>query len=119
MKHTLFNFIVGLVAVIGCETGNSTPSVQTDSAAEHRIVVDKNGYVPASVPASAGEILTLEFVRTSDEGCGQEVVFPEHGIRRRLPLNETVSITLTPKSGESIMFTCGMGMYRGVVVASN
>jgi plastocyanin domain-containing protein len=37
-------------------------------------------------------------------------------LRRELPLQQPVEITVTPASG-TLAFTCGMDMYRGAVVA--
>jgi plastocyanin domain-containing protein len=80
------------------------------------VVVDAAGYHPATINAQPGQPLTLVFTRTSDEGCGQQVVFPSLNIQRDLPLNQPVEVTVTPTSGR-LAFTCGMNMYRGSVVA--
>ena len=82
------------------------------------IAVTSGGYNPSVVQARAGEPLTLVFKRTSEEGCGDKVVFPDLDIRRALPLNEAVEIGITPEENETITFTCGMGMYKGSVVAT-
>ena len=81
------------------------------------ITVDGSGYHPASVNAPAGKPTTLVFTRTSDEGCGQQLVFPSLNIRKDLPLNQAVKVDLTMPASGSVAFTCGMGMYRGTVVA--
>lgn len=80
------------------------------------VEVNARGYTPAQVQVPAGQPVTLRFTRTSDEGCGQQLVFPELGIRRDLPLGQVVPVTLDSPRGE-IRFTCGMDMYRGMVVA--
>jgi RND family efflux transporter MFP subunit len=80
-----------------------------------KIVLNEKGYEPATVRLRAGVPATLTFVRTTDKTCGTEVVFPSLGIKRALPLNEPVTIELTPKA-ESIAFTCGMNMLSGIVV---
>jgi plastocyanin domain-containing protein len=56
-------------------------------------------------------------MRTSDDGCGQQLAFPSLGLRRDLPLNEAVSLDLEVPAGGRIEFTCGMGMYKGSAVA--
>ena len=91
-------------------------SVAKDTAV--RVNVNASGYEPASVSAPVGKPLTLIFRRTSDEGCGEEIVFPQHDIKKQLPLNEDVTVTITPQSTQEIQFTCGMGMYKGSVVVS-
>ena len=119
--------ITTLLAVLGCDSGESTPEaappppVNDPAMKEQRrvpVTVTGSGYEPASIEARAGEPLTLVFKRTTEEGCGQQLVFPDHDIRRELPLNQEVEVVLTPKQQENIGFTCGMGMYRGSIVAS-
>ena len=101
----------------GCDTSAEPPEAAA-SAVVRRVEVEvhASGYAPASVQAVAGEPLALVFRRTTDQGCGEELVFPDHDIRRDLPLNEDVVVELTPSSGEAIRFTCGMDMYRGSIV---
>jgi plastocyanin domain-containing protein len=82
------------------------------------VAVSHDGCTPATVDAEAGRPLTLVFTRADAENCGEKVVFPERGIERPLPVGQPVEVTLTPKAGEHIAFTCGMGMYKGAVVAA-
>ncbi|MCB9647090.1 MAG: cupredoxin domain-containing protein [Deltaproteobacteria bacterium] len=81
------------------------------------IKVSKDGYTPAEVRAEAGRPLTLVFTRVDANNCGEKVVFPERDIKKTLPVGEAVEVSLTPKANERIVFTCGMGMYKGAVVA--
>jgi len=96
------------------------PSVpaEVNAGPDGRVMVSvgAEGYTPATVHAPAGRPLTLVFTRTSDEGCGQQVVFPSLNIRRDLPLNQPVEVLVTPTVG-SLAFTCGMNMLHGSVVA--
>jgi plastocyanin domain-containing protein len=55
-------------------------------------------------------------VRTTDETCGTDVVFPSLNITRPLPLNEPVVIEFTPAETGEIAFACGMNMLSGTVV---
>jgi plastocyanin domain-containing protein len=96
--------------------GNENAAEAPAGSVRHEITVDQDGYHPARVEARAGEPVTLVFRRTSEEGCGEELVIPEHDIRRDLPLGEPVEVTFTPTHAGSIAFTCGMDMYRGDVV---
>jgi plastocyanin domain-containing protein len=120
-------FALSLTAA-ACNVGKAdAPSTASESAPRDQgkrsqrrvaVAVTASGYEPGAVEARAGEPLILVFKRTSDQGCGQEVVFPERDIRRTLPLNEEVEVRLTPRANETITFTCGMGMFRGSVVAA-
>lgn len=103
---------LALFSILGCETTAEAPA---EGPVRHAIEVDARGYHPDRVEARAGEPLTLVFTRTTDEGCGQELVIADQGIERDLPLNEPVEVTFTPEAGE-VTFACGMDMYRGTVV---
>jgi plastocyanin domain-containing protein len=104
-----------LVAVSGCQHPTAAPT-GTPNSSRVAVTVDGHGYHPASVTVAAGRPTTIVFTRTSDEGCGQQLVFPSLNIRRDLPLNQPVEVTVTPPVG-TLAFTCGMDMYRGSVVA--
>lgn len=87
------------------------------AASEIRIQVGAHGYEPAEAQAPANSSVRLVFTRTSDEGCGQQLVFPSLGVRKDLPLNQPVSVDVTMPASGSVAFTCGMDMYRGSIVA--
>ena len=53
------------------------------------------------------------------EGCTSEIVFPTLGIRRALPLRETVTVDLGRVGAGEIPFECGMGMVHGEVVVAD
>lgn len=81
------------------------------------VTVDATGYHPGSVSAPAGLPVHLTITRTSDEGCGQQIVFPTLNIRRDLPLNRAVIVDFSMPASGSVAFTCGMDMLRGSIVA--
>lgn len=129
MKHVVI-LSATLLSAAGCESSKAEAPSATHQApttnspapaAESQrvtVTVTGSGYEPGSISARAGLPVTLVFKRTTDEGCGQQLVFPGRDIRRDLPLNQEVEVQLTPRENETIAFTCGMGMYRGSVVAS-
>jgi plastocyanin domain-containing protein len=55
-------------------------------------------------------------VRKVEATCGTEVVFPDFGIKRELPLNKPVLIELTPQKKGDFEFACGMGMLHGTLI---
>ncbi|MFO0646468.1 MAG: cupredoxin domain-containing protein [Polyangiales bacterium] len=110
---------LSLLLAAGCRETPTTsqPNANTNVATSRvAVAVDAQGYHPASINLPAGRPATIVFTRTSDEGCGQQVVFPSLNIRRDLPLNRPVEVALTPSVG-TIAFTCGMNMLRGSIVA--
>jgi plastocyanin domain-containing protein len=80
-----------------------------------RITVGRNGYEPWRVEARKGVPLTLVVTRTTDETCATELVLPEYGIERKLPLNEPVTITFTPARAGTLRYACAMKMFQGEI----
>jgi P-type Cu+ transporter len=120
MKKLKSNSILvfALVAVI-----TTAPlTVLTNPVGAHtrtvKIRVDRNGFSPASIDAEAGHKLNLVFRRADKDNCGGVVVFPKRGIRKALPVNRDVIVSITPRDAGQISFTCGMGMYKGSIVVS-
>ncbi|MEQ9077750.1 MAG: cupredoxin domain-containing protein [Sandaracinaceae bacterium] len=109
-KNTLVSaLLVAALLAVGC--GASEPEPQ-----RVEIEVGASGYTPSEVRTSAGTPLTLVFTRTTDEGCGGEVVIASQNIRRELPLDEPVEISFTPTEAGELRFTCGMDMFDGAIV---
>ena len=79
------------------------------------ITVTRNGYEPWRVEARQGVPLTLVVTRTTDETCATELVLPEYGIDRKLPLNEPVTITFTPARTGTLRYSCAMKMFQGEI----
>jgi plastocyanin domain-containing protein len=103
-----------VLSACGGEEATVPPS---DGRPELAITVKARGYEPAEVSAAGGQPVRLVFTRTTDEGCGQQLVFPDMDIRRDLPLNEPVAVDITMPASGRVAFTCGMAMYEGAVVA--
>jgi plastocyanin domain-containing protein len=83
-----------------------------------RVRVNSKGFEPAKVEIPAGRAVTLAITREDEPNCGSQVVFPEFGIKRNLPIGGTVLIELPPQKAGELHFACGMNMYRGLVVVS-
>ena len=81
------------------------------------ITVDGSGFHPMTIHARGGQPLRLVFTRTAEGECSREVVFPDQGLRRELPLNRPLEIPITAPPSGRLAFTCGMDMLRGAIVA--
>jgi len=97
--------------------GAAPKSAITIPAGAIEIRVTPHGYDPASLQIPAGRAVTLAITRDGAPNCGSEIVFPALAIRHKLPLGETVLIALPAQTKGEIAFSCGMGMYRGMLVA--
>src|SRR5687768_7714267 len=114
---TLLRHALPLLLITAAACGEESSLPPSDGRPEVAITVNDRGYSPAEATAAAGEPVRLVFTRTTDEGCGQQLVFPDLDIRRDLPLNEPVAVDITMPASGRVAFTCGMDMYRGAVVA--
>ena len=108
--------LVTALAAAACSRSEA-PARPGAAAARYAVLVDAQGFHPASVSAPAGSSVRLTFRRTTDQGCGQQVVFPSLRMQRDLPLDTDVAVDVTVPASGSLAFTCGMGMLRGAVVA--
>ena len=84
-----------------------------------RIVVGEHGFDPTSlvVPKGGpGATAAVTFLRTTDETCAKEVVFPDVGIKKDLPLKTPVTVDVPADSARTLTFQCGMAMYKGALV---
>jgi hypothetical protein len=116
-----------IATLVGCESRAHDEAKMTDRAApaastppafpvEPALVeVSAHGFEPPHVTLTGTR--QLRFRRTSDQTCATEVVFPALGIDKKLPLNTDVLVDLPPNAAGEVAFQCGMGMYRGSVVA--
>lgn len=81
------------------------------------VSVTEKGFEPDVVEVKKGVPVRITFIRKTDKTCATDVVFPEFGITRNLPMNEPVVIEITPQKSGAVVFACGMSMIRGSVVA--
>jgi Cu+-exporting ATPase len=76
----------------------------------------EGGYDPDTIIAPRGRPLRLLFDRREDSPCSDEVVFPDFGIRRRLPAHAVSEVVITPERAGEFPFSCGMNMLHGKIV---
>jgi len=79
-------------------------------------IVVEGGYTPSSIVLKLGQLTTINFLRKDPSSCLEEVVAPEFKLKKYLPLNEKVSVEITPKETGEFTFSCGMNMYHGKIV---
>src|SRR5262249_15442534 len=96
------------------------PRARQDSAEVQtlKIILGAEGYQPASFNLRQGVPARIEFVRQVEGTCGGEIVIPEYGVKRELPLNKSVVVEFTPNKAGEYVFTCGMNMLRGKIIVA-
>lgn len=76
----------------------------------------EGGYTPSVISVVKGKPITLNFFRKDPSSCLEEVVLPDFKIRKYLPLNEKIPITITPKKEGTFEISCGMNMFHGKII---
>jgi hypothetical protein len=82
----------------------------------YKIIANKDGFTPNTIEIKADQFKKLAFLRTDDETCAKEIVFPSLNIKKILPLNELVLVDLPKDFKGELNFACGMNMFKGKVV---
>lgn len=76
----------------------------------------EGGYTPNTVQISKGKTTKITFLRKDPSSCLEEVVMGDFKIRRFLPLNQKVTVEVTPEKEGEYQFACGMNMFHGKIV---
>jgi len=96
---------------------NKSDAAGKQGAGGTSVIADDHGYTPSSIDVPVDKPTAVTFTRTTDDTCAKEVVFPELKINEPLPLNKPVTITIPAGPARTLTFQCGMGMFKGKVVA--
>ena len=72
-------------------------------------------FEPAMIAVRKDLPVRLRFKRDDQPSCGDEVVFPSLGLRKKLPPNQLTVMDLPPQSA-TLQFACGMDMMKGKLV---
>jgi len=86
---------------------------QVEAIGDEVDITVEGGYKPASVIIPFGKTTKLNFFRKDPSSCLEEVVLGDFKIRKFLPLNEKVTLEITPQKKGEFGFSCGMGMFHG------
>lgn len=78
----------------------------------------EGGYLPDTIQTKKGKELIIHFERKDPSSCLEEVVIPDFKIKKFLPLNERVTVVLTPEQEGEFPFMCGMSMYHGKIIVT-
>ncbi|HMI89265.1 MAG TPA: cupredoxin domain-containing protein [Polyangiaceae bacterium] len=116
---------LGVVLIAACSKSGgkaapAEPEVAIPAAApgvqQTKVIVDDKGFTPSHVEVQKGKPASLVFVRTTDDTCAKEVVFPDLKLEKELPLRTAVNIDIPTGDARTLTFQCGMAMYKSAVV---
>lgn len=89
---------------------------QVEVTGDEMDITVEGGYKPASVVIPFGKTTKLIFFRKDPSSCLEEVVLGDFKMRKFLPLNEKVTLEVTPQKKGEFGFSCGMGMFHGKIL---
>ena len=79
------------------------------------ILVD-GGYKPDRISIPFGQTTKLIFERKDNNSCLDDVILADFKIKKSLPMNEKVTIEITPDKKGTFDFSCSMGMFHGKLI---
>jgi len=94
-------------------------SMLAEVTGQYRVVASEHGFTPGSLAlpkGGPGSKVAVTFLRTTDKTCATEVVFPDLGVKKDLPLDTPVSVDVPTDAARTLAFQCGMAMYKGALV---
>lgn len=95
------------------------PSTQV-GVTEATIEFRSDGYFPKNLAIKSGSDIKLHLTNTTGIGCIQSFLIPKLGLNKVVPVGSTETLEFkSPNTVGQIAFTCGMGMYRGVIDVVN
>src|SRR3989344_8221644 len=72
----------------------------------------EGGYTPNTIQIPKGKTTKISFFRKDPSSCLKEVVLGDFKIRKYLPLNQKVTVEVTPEEKGEFDFACGMNMFH-------
>ena len=76
----------------------------------------RGSYIPDRIEVQADRPVRLTFVRREANPCTEQLIVPEFGIVKDLPVGKPVAVEFTPDRAGEFEFHCGMNMVRGRLV---
>jgi plastocyanin domain-containing protein len=89
---------------------------KTDGGTQEIDIEVRGGYTPDRVEVDQGKPVRITFTRKEANACTAQLLFPDFGIVKDLPVGRPVSIEFTPEQSGEFQFHCGMNMIRGHLI---
>jgi plastocyanin domain-containing protein len=115
-RRLVFVALGAIATAVGCKKKDNAGGSGALPPGAVQVIADDNGFKPSSVTFKKGAPASLVFLRTTDETCATEVVFPELNVKKELPKGQPVTIDIPTDKEQTLTFQCGMGMYKSAVV---
>ena len=79
-------------------------------------VIVEGGYSPEVISVPKRKTTKINFTRRDSNSCLEEVVLPDFKIKKYLPLNQKVTVEITPEKEGEYPFSCSMNMFHGKII---
>ena len=86
------------------------------SVADSVDIIVEGGYSPEVISIPQGKTTKISFLRKDPSSCLEEVVLSDFKIKKYLPINQKVTLEITPQKSGEFKFSCGMNMFHGKVI---
>lgn len=83
------------------------------------VSVTEKGFEPSKLELKVGETSTLNITRKVKVTCAKKLTIPSMNIEKKLPLNKTVAVEVTPTEKGEVKFGCAMDQMLGGVLVVN
>ncbi len=104
--------ITGVLSIAGIYWFFFGKKEEANESSDHWTITVDGGYKPNVIKIPKDKPATIIFIRKDANSCLEEIVFPDYKIKKYLPINKEVAITLSPPHKQS-EFHCGMSMFHG------
>ncbi len=94
-------------------------TIATEAKTETKVIemkVTDKGFEPSQITVMPGTSVTLKVTRLTDSTCATQIQVPSKKLKKDLPLNQTVEVTLGVLEKGEISFGCGMNMMGGQII---
>lgn len=78
-------------------------------------IIVSGGYTPKKILLRKDVPAKLVFTRKDTSSCLEELILPDFGVQRKLPVNQDVTIDIKPDKTGRYTYSCGMHMFFGEV----
>jgi plastocyanin domain-containing protein len=108
---------LGFIGVIywfffGKKSGEAGSGSARETKASWDILVS-GGYKPSTITIPSGKKSTITLTRTDPNSCLEDVFIEDFKIKKFLPMNTPVTVTISPAKPGAYGMHCGMNMFRG------
>ena len=116
---SLDKIIVTLASILGIAftywffLGKKEKEIQVSDSVD---IVVNGGYTPEAISIPKNRTTKINFIRKDSNSCLEEVILSDFKIKKYLPLNQKITIELTPKKTGKFTYSCAMNMYHGKII---